>query len=505
VPSGVRVQIPPSLLLHSENRAEQEKSLPSKRTKSAPAGSADHERIKALNVKTQNLENRQVEMTVEVPEERLQAAMRSAARRLAQNVKIPGFRPGKAPYEVILNKVGHESIFEEALDGLGQEMYREAIKESDLNPYAPGTLEEIVSKDPLVLRFTVPLEPNVELGDYREIRVPFESPEVSDEEFEKVLEEIRQSRALIEPADRPAQFSDVVIIDVTSELKEPEEGEDASIMDMKGTEILLSEDARWPIKGIAEHLVGIEAGKELDFDATFPEDYPVESLRQREAKFHIKCVEVKSRLIPEWSDDLAQSMGEFNDLLDLRLKLRDNLIHSAQQEADSNYTEEVMAALVDKAGFEYPPILLEEGIDELVTEWSKSLASQNMTLDDYLKIEGKKLDDLREELLPQAQKRLLKALVLGKIVEEENLKVDEQEITEQIERIVEPFKERAGEFRKVIDNPEGRRRIRLDLLTEKAFQRIITIAKGEGDKIESKEEMESEEKPSETEETSEKE
>jgi trigger factor len=459
----------------------------------------------ALNVKTQDLENRQVEMTVEVPEDRFRAAMQAAARRLAKDVKIPGFRPGKAPYEVILNKVGHEAIFEEALDGLGQEMYREAIKESDLNPYAPGTLEEIVSQDPLVLRFTVPLEPNVELGDYQKVRVPFETPEVSDEEFEKVLEEIRQSRALIEPADRPAQMSDVVIIDVTSELKTPEAGEDTSIMDMKGTEILLSEDARWPIQGIAEHLVGIEAGQELDFEATFPEDYPVESLRQREAKFHVKCVEVKSRLIPEWSDDLAQSMGEFNDLLDLRLKLRDNLIQSAQQEADSNYTEEVMAALVDKADFEYPPILLEEGIDELVTEWSKSLASQNMTLDDYLKIEGKTLDDLREELLPQAQNRLLKALVLGKIVEEENLEVDDQEIDEQIERIVEPFKERAGEFRKVIDTPEGRRRIRLDLLTEKAFKRIIAIAKGEGDKIEVQEEAVSEKEPSETEETSEKE
>ena len=207
----------------------------------------------ALNVKTQDLENRQVEMTVEVPEDRFRAAMQAAARRLAKDVKIPGFRPGKAPYEVILNKVGHEAIFEEALDGLGQEMYREAIKESDLNPYAPGTLEEIVSQDPLVLRFTVPLEPNVELGDYQKVRVPFETPEVSDEEFEKVLEEIRQSRALIEPADRPAQMSDVVIIDVTSELKAPEAGEDTSIMDMKGTEILLSEDARWPIQGIAEH------------------------------------------------------------------------------------------------------------------------------------------------------------------------------------------------------------------------------------------------------------
>ena len=437
-----------------------------------------------MKVKTQDLENRQVELRVEVPADRLQSAMQSTARRLAKDSKIPGFRPGKAPYEVIVNKFGQEAIFEEALQGLGQEMYRDAIQESELEPYAPGTFEEIVSQDPLVLRFIVPLEPNVKLGNYQKLRIPYEEPEVSDEEFEKILEEIRQSRALIEPADRPAAMSDVVVIDVASELKKPEEGEDTSILDIKGTEILISEKTLWPVAGTAEHLVGVTVDQEVEFDATFPEDYPVETLRQREATFRVKCLEVKSRHIPEWTDDLAQSIGEFNDLLDLRLKLRENLEQSAQQEADSNYTEKVIEALVEKANFEYPPILLEEGIDELVTEWGKSLTSQNMTLEDYLKIEGKTLSDLREELLPQAQTRLLKALVLGKIVEEENLVVDESEINEQIDRMVQPFKEQAEEFRKAIDHPEGRRRIRLDLLTEKAFQRIIAIAKGEGGKIE---------------------
>jgi trigger factor len=458
-----------------------------------------------LKVKTQDLENRQVELRVEVPADRLQSAMHSAARRLAKDSKIPGFRPGKAPFEVIVNKFGQETIFEEALQGLGQEMYREAIQESEIEPYAPGTFEEIVSQDPLVLRFTVPLEPSVNLGNYKKLRIPYEEPDVSEENFENVLEEIRQSRALIEPADRPAEMSDVVVIDVVSELKEPEEGEDAVILDMKSTEILVSDKTQWPVTGIAEHLVGCTVDQEVEFEATFPEDYPVENLRKREAAFRVKCLEVKSRHIPEWSDDLAKSIGEFEDLLDLRLKLRENLEQSAQQEADSNYTEKVIEALVEKADFEYPPILLEEGIDELVTEWGKSLASQNMTLEDYLKIEGKSLSDLREQLLPQAQTRLLKALVLGKVVEEENLEVDDDEVTEQIDRMVEPFKEQAGEFRKAIDHPEGRRRVRLDLLTEKAFQRIIAIAKGEGDKIDKKKDTKAENEKTETDEKTEKE
>jgi trigger factor len=110
-----------------------------------------------LKIETQDLENRQVQITVEVPGENLQAAMRSAARRLSRNTRISGFRPGKAPYQVVVNKLGEEVVFEEALDSLGQEIYRQALEESDLQPYAPGSLDEVVSQEPLILRYTVPL------------------------------------------------------------------------------------------------------------------------------------------------------------------------------------------------------------------------------------------------------------------------------------------------------------------------------------------------------------
>jgi trigger factor len=435
----------------------------------------------ALKIETENLEDREVQLTVEVPSERLQSAMRTTARRLSRETKIPGFRPGKAPYHIIVSKFGEEVVFQEALDDLGQEIYRQALDQSELEPYGPGSLNKIVSRDPLVLRYTVPLLPEVDLGDYREIRIPYQEPEVSDEALEEALERLRQSRALIEPIDRPVQLSDVVVIDIQGELREPPDEESAVLLDNKGIEVLVTEETDWPVPGVAEHLVGLEVDDEKDFEYTFPEDYPSEDLRNLVADFHIKCLEVKSRFVPDWTDDLATSIGEYEDLLDLRLKLRESLHERTRQESDAEFTQRVIEAAVEGASVSFPPIMLQEETRELMAELEQSLRGQNLSLEDYLRIEKKTEEELLTELEPRARKRLTRALVLGKIVEQEGIEVAEEEVNAEIDRIVEPFKEHSEALRKSFDNPMGRRRLTLDLLTNKAINRIVSIAKGEED------------------------
>lgn len=433
-----------------------------------------------MKVEKEDLENRLVQLTVEIPSDRVQSAMRSAARRLSKQTRIPGFRPGKAPYEMILNRFGEDTVFDEALDELGQESYRQALEESEIEPFAPGTLEEIVTREPLILRYTVPLAPEIGLAAYEKIRVPYQEPEITDEDLEESMEQLRQSRALIEPADRPAEMGDVVIVDVYAELRNPEQDEQATIVDMKAVEILIEEQADWPIPGVSEHLVGLEAEAEREFEYTFPEDYSVERLQEKTADFRIKCIEVKSRFVPEWSDDLAQSVGEANDLLDLRTKVRESLQENAIREAEAGHARKVIDELVEGAQISYPAMLLDEEIESMRKDMGRRLASQNLSLEDYLKIEGKTLEELNEELKPDAEDRLARALVLGKLVELEGLDVDEQQIDEEIDRMLLPFEEQAGELRKAFDHPQGRHRIRLDLLTDKAIKRMASIAKGEG-------------------------
>jgi trigger factor len=439
-----------------------------------------------LKIKTKDLDDRQVELTIDVSDDQLQGAMRSAARRLSSRTKIPGFRPGKVPYDVVIRRFGEETVFEEALDDLGQAVYRQALEETELEPYAPGRLEEVVSKDPLVLRYTVPQSPTVELGKYRDQRLPYETPEVSDETLEEAMEEIRQGQALIEGVDRAAQMEDVILLDIQAQLREPPEGINPTLVSEKDISLLISEETEWPFPEFNQHLVGLTAEDEKDISHTFPKDHPNEDLREQIADFHVVCKEVKSRFVPPWSDDLARAVGDFKDLLDLRVNVRKQLEAQANQSAESEYAKSVIASTVEMAEVNYPPVLLEEELDGMMKDFSRRLESQHLSLDDYLKIEKKTEEELRTEFDPQARERLKQGLVLGRVVEVEDLQVNADEVKTEIDRLVAPFGDNADKIRKNFEHPLGQRRVSLDLLTEKAIQRLVSIAKGEAPSPEEK-------------------
>lgn len=432
-----------------------------------------------MKIEHQPLEDRQVQLTVEVPEDESQAALRSAAKRLSKGARIPGFRPGKAPYNIVVRQFGEEAVLEEALEALGQKIYRQAIEQEDISPFAPGSFDEVISKDPLVLRFTIPLAPEIDLDDYRQLRLPYEAPEVTDETLEEVLENLRQGQALIEPVERPAQQGDVVNADITGELQASDEEQAESLLDDKGVSILVEPETDWPFPGISEHLEGVEAGSELDLEHTFPEDYPGEALRGRTATFYIQVQDVKSRLVPQWTDDLARNLGDFEDLLDLRIKVRQQIKEQSTQRAEDEYANQVLDALLEGATVQFPPVLLEEEIDDIQRDFERQVRAQNLTLEDYLKIEDISLDELRAGFEVRARDRLKRALALGKIVELEDLNVEAQDINDQIDRIMEPFGDRGEDLRKTLEAPQGKRRLENDLLSRAAVERLMAIARGE--------------------------
>ncbi len=432
----------------------------------------------SLKIESEPLEDRQVQLTVEVSEERVGRALRSAARRLSRQTRIPGFRPGKAPYDVVARKLGPDLIFEEALDSMGQEIYRSALESADLEPYAPGSLDEVISREPLILRYTVPLSPKVELGPYEETRIEFEEAEVEDEAVDEVMEDLRQGQALVEPADRPAELSDVVVLNVHGELSEPEQDSEAALVEEAEVSVLIEPETDWPFPGVSDHLVGLTAGSEITVDHEFGEDYPNESLRGKVARFEIECLEVKSRLVPDWSDDLAGNLGEFESLLDLRIKVREQLQEQAQRQAEADYAQVVVESVVRGASIEYPPVLLERELQEMIEDLEARLRRQNLTLEDYLKIEKQSREELLEEIEPQARERLKRGLVLGRVVEVEDLDVADEDVDAELDRMVESLGEHAGEVRKALDTRANRSRIAVDALTQKAVNRLVEIARG---------------------------
>ncbi|MCX6071125.1 MAG: trigger factor [Chloroflexi bacterium] len=434
-----------------------------------------------MKIEKQELEDRQVQLTVEVPNNQVEAAMQSAARRISGRAKIAGFRPGKAPYKLVLQRYGEEAIFDEALDVLGQEAYRRALEESTLEPFAPGALNEIVSRQPLTLRFTVPLAPEVDLGAYKELRADSEPTTVPDEAVDQMVDELRQRRAIIETAQRPAAATDVVVLDVAGKLHEPLENGETSLLDEKGVSVLVEDRTNWPIPGIAAQLVGMSAGDEKDIEHTFPEEYSTEALRGRKATFHLHCVEVRSRKVPELTDNLAHEIGDFTDLMDLKLKVRQELLEQSSREAGGAYAQRAIEALVSGSTFKYPPIMVKDELDQLLRDLDRRLQGQRMTLADYLKVQKQTEDDIRKELEPRALERVRRALALGKLAEVEALEVDAAEIDAEIARLTEALHANQDTLRKAIDNPAGRRTLALDLLTEKAVRRLVAIARGEAD------------------------
>ncbi len=430
-----------------------------------------------MKIETQRHDNQMVTLTVEVEDERVQPALRAAARRLSQNYRIPGFRPGKAPYETVVRHLGEQTIYQEALDQLGQKVYEEALDQEKIEPYAPGGLEDVKFK-PLVLTFNVPLAPEVDLGDYRALRVPYTAPTTTDEALAETLDHLREHHAILAPVERPAALGDVVTVDVKAFLHEGVNPSDFLMAD-QDVALLLDEASDWPLPGFAPQVVGLNAGDEKKFDLVFPDDYANTSLRGEAAHLEVKVKEVKDRTLPEWSDELAKDMGEYESLEDLRTKARQVLLERAERDVEADYQSQAVDKLVEQTTVNYPPIVLDNELDGMLEDLDHRLHEQNLTLDDYLKIEGKTREQLREEYAPQAQERLRRSLALGKLVDLEQLSVSDAEVEDEINRFSALFGQESSVIRQSLSSAQSRNALALEVLTNAALKRLSAIAKGE--------------------------
>jgi trigger factor len=430
-----------------------------------------------LKIETERQADCTLKLTVEVDDEHVQPALRTAARQLAKQHPLPGFRPGKAPYEVILRHFGEGALYESALDDLGQKVYKEALDQESIEAYGPASLDDVQLK-PMVLKFTVPLRPEVEVGDYRALRVPYTAPEISDEAVQEAMEHMREHHAVLEPVDRPAALGDVVNLDVKGFLNTGENPSDFLLAD-KDVAALLDEKTDWPVPGFAPHIVGMRASEERKFDLTFSDDYANQSLRGQVAHFEVQCKEVKNRTLPEWSDELAKEMGEYQDLAGLRQRVREELVRQAERKVEDEYGRQVVEKLVEQAEVKFPPVLLEQELDDMVEDLDRRLREQRLTLEDYLKIESKTKEQLRDELKPQAVQRLKRALVLSQIVEREQLKTGPDEVEAEITRLSAPWGEYSDRMRRALSTDRARVSLATDLLANKAVQRLAAVARGE--------------------------
>lgn len=422
-----------------------------------------------LRIAVEQLDCCQIRLTVEVPEERVQQEMRKVARRIARQVNIPGFRKGKAPYGVVVQRYGERAIRKEVTEELMGQVYQEVLEREKIVPYDSASLEAMES-DPFRFTVVVPLPPVVELREYRSLRVEFPTVQM-EEEVGRVLKQLREEYAVLEPVEgRGAQPGDVLVISAEGR------AEDGTIfLKNEETEVVLDLGNERPAPGFHEALVGMAPEEERTFRLKMPDAHPA-----AEAEFTVRLEQLSARILPDVDDDLARTVGDFDSLAELERHVEEQIGERKQKEAEEEYVRKVVEAVIEQAKIEYPPAMLERELDELMSQFKGRVQRElRIGFGDYLKATDKTEEQLRSDFQPQAKERLRQSLVLGKFAELEGLTVGDEETEQRIADLSQTLGVRAEDARKRLQSEEGRRGVVSGLLVEKAIDRLTAIARGE--------------------------
>ena len=439
-----------------------------------------------LKVTTEPLEKCQVLMTIEVDDAQTDQLLKAAAKRISTQVPIPGFRPGKAPYSLIVRRFGEEAIREEALEDLSGKIFREALKQANLEPFAPASMEE-VTWQPLVIKVRVPLEPVVELGDYHTLRLESSPIEVTEEEVDQKLAEMQEEHASWETVERPVKVGDRVEASLRIESDGDSQSYDRVTISVRDP----NEDAK--NAPILNALIGMAPGEErtitvpaaalLEEDEEGEEDEkPVEEKEAGDlnATVWIKLHAIQEKHLHPLDDDFAQMVGDFNTIQELREKVRASLAEAKQKEIEHQQIGQAIERIVtEMARVEWPPVLEESAIDRWVSGLEQSLKQQGMPLQTYLRTQQKSLEQLREEIRPRVQQQLRRSLVLQEIARREGISVEPDEVLDYIELMAQMAGDRRQDVLQLALSQSALRQVFQDVLDAKVYARLLKILKGE--------------------------
>ncbi|MBI5669372.1 MAG: trigger factor [Chloroflexi bacterium] len=463
-----------------------------------------------MNIQTERLENHTARFTIELDVNRLEQAKQEAARKLAKWVNIPGFRKGKAPYRILVNYIGEGAVLEEAVEILGNDLYKEALDKSGVEPYGPGELEKFDLEPTPTFIFTVPLQPEVQLNDYRSVRLEFTPPTVEDDDVNRSMKMLQEQHALVEESHKPVAPGNRVTVDIhaevlpetpveagaeTDEHDEHEEHDDHDdhaphtpgaepLLHEHDAVLILDEEHDEPAPGFRDALMGANVGERREFELIYPDDKDeYEDLAGKRAKFYVTIKKIETITLPALNDDFAARITAEEEkpltLLELRMRMRENLQKAAEQRAKSLYAGQALDRIVEQATVSFPDALVNDQIEDYLERLDRDLRQRGLTLDDYMRITGKTREDLYNDYRETAVMNLKRSLVLREVLRAEGLTVAEEAIDEEIERILSQFGAQAEGLRSMFQNESMRNNVRNDLLEQHVLDRIVAIAKGE--------------------------
>jgi trigger factor len=445
-----------------------------------------------LKIEKQIQDDHQARLIVEVEQEKMDSSKRRAARKMAERGKIPGFRPGKAPYPVIVRYYGEQAINEQAIDELVEEIYPKILEEAGVNPAAAGSLESIDNLEPPKLTFRVPLAPEVDLGDYHSVRMPYEWSAPGQEELDAALEDLRQMYASTENVEREVQTGDYVLVDVKGELAKSQEGDEdrSGGLSRTGFATFVREtdrDEEWPYKGFNKELVGLKAGDTKTVEHKYPKDDGDEALRGRTVNFEVTVKTVRGVILPELDDDFAKTTGAGETLDALKEAVHKDVENRSRAEYDDKYFVDLIEKIKEGATIKYAKHSLEHEGEHVLEDLQQRLTQQGLDLPTYFKMRNTTQEKfVEEEVEPVAKKRLERSLILDELIRKENIQVDNTSLDAEFNSTLSELQMQGLKLGEIRGGRKGQQRVAeavamesaSRLLTRRALDTLKDIATG---------------------------
>lgn len=425
-----------------------------------------------MSVKVEKLEKNMAKLTMEVPAEELEKAIQGAYLKQKNRINIPGFRRGKAPRAMIEKMYGAGIFYEDAANALIPEAYSKAVDEcGETIVSRPSiSIEQLEKGKPFIFTAEVALKPDVVLGDYKGLEVPKSDLEVTEEEIAGELKKEQENNSRsIDVDDRAVMDGDKVTLDFEGSV----DGE--AFEGGKGTDYPLTIGSGAFIPGFEEQLVGAEIGKEKEVNVTFPENYQAKELAGKAAVFKCTVKKIEMKELPELNDDFAKDVSEFDTLEEYKADIKKNLEEKKADAAKRSREDAAVEKAIENATMEIPDAMLDTQVDQMVDDFARRIQAQGLSMDQYMQFTGATQDSMREQMKPQALKRIQTRLVLEKIAETENIQITDERLDEEIAKMAEMYKMEADKLKEMMGDYE-KDQMKKDLAVQDAVTLIADAA-----------------------------
>ncbi len=426
-----------------------------------------------MSLQVEKLEKNMAKLTVEVPAEQFEEALKTSYKKNRSRFNIPGFRKGKAPQALIEKMYGPGILYEDAADEVINTTYRDAMDESGLDIVSRPeiSVEQIEKGQTFIYTALVAVKPEVTLGEYKGIEVERARPEVTDADIDAELKKVQeQNSRLVSVEDRPVADGDQVVIDFDGYVDGvPFEGGKAEAYS-------LTIGSHSFIDTFEEQLIGKNMDEEVEVHVTFPEQYHAAELAGKPAVFKVVIHEIKVKELPELDDEFAGEVSEFDTLDEYKADIKAKLSETKQQQATTENENNVVDKVVANASMEIPDAMIEEQVRSTLDDYTRRMQAQGLTMEQYMQFTGMTRERLMEDIRPQAEKRIRTRLVLEAVVAAEKLEASQDTVDGEIQKMADSYKMEPERMKELLGEA-GIERMKEDLAVQEAVDFLVAEAK----------------------------